>query len=105
VLSFFSSRRNWDYPTPLVAGECASPTLWSGGEGTLARGRGGGGGVPIPTRGSTLVLYSIYKYFVTKESSVSGKNVCVLQCVITCVITEVYKGVSVLFLPGWVIWK
>ncbi len=53
VLSFFSSRRNWDSPPPLAAGECAPPTLWSGGEGTLACGLRGGG-VPIPTRGHTL---------------------------------------------------
>ncbi len=35
----FSSRWNWDSPTPLAAGECAPPPpLWSGGEGTLACG-------------------------------------------------------------------
>jgi hypothetical protein len=35
----FSSCWNWDSPTPLAAGECAPPpTLWSGGEGTLACG-------------------------------------------------------------------
>jgi hypothetical protein len=50
VLSFFSSRPNWDSSTPL--GECVPP-LWSRGEGTLAC-RRGGGGVPIPTRGLTL---------------------------------------------------
>ncbi len=34
VLSFFSSRRNWDSPTPLAAGECASHSLVRGeGEG------------------------------------------------------------------------
>jgi hypothetical protein len=38
---------------PLPAGECAPPPLWSGGEGTLACGRGVGG-IPIPTRGHTL---------------------------------------------------
>jgi hypothetical protein len=27
----FSSRWNWDSPTPLAAGECALPHLWSGG--------------------------------------------------------------------------
>ncbi len=34
VLSFFSSRRNWDSPTPSPAGECAPPPLgkrrWGG---------------------------------------------------------------------------
>jgi len=39
VLSFFSSRRNWNSPTPSHAGEC--------------------GGVPIPPRGLTL-WYSMY---------------------------------------------
>jgi len=31
VLSFFSSRRNWDSPTPLSAGECAPPPFGGGG--------------------------------------------------------------------------
>ncbi len=48
VLSFFSSRRNWDSPTPT-----APPPFGPGGEGTLSCGRGVGG-VPIPTRGHTL---------------------------------------------------
>ncbi len=56
VLSFFSSRRYWDSPNPTPAGECGCP--WSGGRGTLA-GERGGGRVPIPTRGHTL-LYSLY---------------------------------------------
>ncbi len=35
----FSSRWNWDSPTPLASGDCAPPpTLWSGGEGTLVWG-------------------------------------------------------------------
>ncbi len=38
VLSFFSSRRNWDPPTPSPAGESVPPPLW------LGRGGGGGGG-------------------------------------------------------------
>ncbi len=49
----FLQRRNWNSPTPLGAGGCAPPTLWSGGEGTLACGKRVGG-VPIPTRGQTL---------------------------------------------------
>jgi hypothetical protein len=53
VLGFFSSRRNWDSPTPLAAGGCAPPPLWSRGEGTLA-GERGVGGVPIPTTGEKL---------------------------------------------------
>jgi hypothetical protein len=57
VLSFFSSRRNWDSPTPRPQASVPSP-LWLGGRGTLA-GERGGGRVPIPTRGHTL-WYSLY---------------------------------------------
>jgi hypothetical protein len=41
VLGFFSSRPNWDPPTPSPAGECV-PLFGSGGD-TLACGKGGGG--------------------------------------------------------------
>jgi hypothetical protein len=51
VLRFLSSRRNWDYPTPSPAGECAPP-LWYRGRGILA-GERGGGRVLISTRGHT----------------------------------------------------
>ncbi len=57
VLSFFSSRRNWDSPNPSPAGKCAPP-FGTGGWGTLA-GERGGGRVPIPTR-----VLCIYMYFV-----------------------------------------
>jgi hypothetical protein len=42
VLSFFSSRPNWNYPTPSHAGDVC-PSFGSGGGGgfTLIRGRGG----------------------------------------------------------------
>ena len=53
VLSFFSSRRNWDSLNPSPAGECAPPS-----RDTLA-GERGVGGVPIPARGHTL-WYSLY---------------------------------------------
>ncbi len=56
VLSFFSSRPNWDSPTPSHASMCVPPPC-SGGEHTRLRERVGGGGVPIRTRGQTL-LYS-----------------------------------------------
>ncbi len=77
MLGFFSSRLNWDSPTPTPADECVP--LWFGGGDTLARGRGGpswnegtdtmvsgahscgrgGGRVPIRTRRQTL-WYSRY---------------------------------------------
>jgi hypothetical protein len=56
VLSFFSSRQNWESPNPSPAGEC-SPG--SGGRGTLA-GEKGGGRVPIPTRVHTLWYSTVY---------------------------------------------
>jgi hypothetical protein len=54
VLGFFSSRRNWDSPTPHPQASLSAPPpqLWLGG-GTLACERGGWG-VPFPTRGQTL---------------------------------------------------
>ncbi len=41
VLGLFSSRPNWDSPTPSPAGECVPPSFASGGGGG---GVGGGGG-------------------------------------------------------------
>ncbi len=58
VLSFLSSRRNWDFPNSSPAGECAPPRFW--GRVTLA-GERGVGRVPIPARGHTL-WYSLYIY-------------------------------------------
>ncbi len=60
-LSF--SRRNWDFPNPSPAGECA-PSLWYRGGSTLACERGGGG-VPIPTRGHKLWYCTVYIYICT----------------------------------------
>ncbi len=36
MLSFFSSRRNWDYPTPSPPADCAPPPLVQGGAHSLA---------------------------------------------------------------------
>jgi hypothetical protein len=47
--SVMSPRRNWDFPNPSLAIECA-PFPGTGGGGTLACGLGVGG-VPIPTTG------------------------------------------------------
>ena len=56
VLSLFSSRPNWDSPTPSPAGECVLSSYGSGGGYTLTAGEGG---VPIQTLGQTL-WYSRY---------------------------------------------
>ncbi len=70
MLRFFSSRPNWDSPTPSHAGECVlpPPSLVPGG-GTLACGRGVGG-VPTRTRGHTLwySLCILWKWLLHKSS-------------------------------------
>ncbi len=59
VLSFFSSRRNWDSATPRPQASVLFPPL-VGGEGhTRCMAREGGRRVPISTRGHTL-WYSVY---------------------------------------------
>jgi hypothetical protein len=58
VLSFFSSRRHWDSPTPSPAGEYAPSFVFRGGAHSLAGEEVGR--VPIPTRGQTLWLHSCY---------------------------------------------
>ncbi len=69
VRSFFSSRRNWDSPTPSPTGECAPPFRLVPG-GTFACWRGSGG-VPIPTRGHTL-WYSIFIYVLCAVDHLQG---------------------------------
>jgi hypothetical protein len=54
----FSSRRDWDFPTPSPQASVPPPPFGSGGRGTLA-GERGGGRVPIPMRGHTL-SYSLH---------------------------------------------
>jgi hypothetical protein len=68
VLSFFSSRRNWDSPTPLAAGECAPPPFGPGGGNTRLQQKGWGSHNSEEVT-YTVVLY-VYKYFV----------VCLQQC-------------------------
>jgi hypothetical protein len=60
VLSFFSSRRNWDSPTPSPAGDCApSPLIPGGGEGhTRLRERGWGS--PNSNKGTYTVVLHLY---------------------------------------------
>jgi hypothetical protein len=52
VLSLFSSRRNWDSPTPSPAGECAPPPLGERGWGN-----------PNSDEGTYTVVIYIYMYF------------------------------------------
>ncbi len=70
VLSFLSSRPNWDSTTPSHAGECVPPQ-WFRGEGTLACGRGEGAGGSQFQRGDrhsgTLGIYVFFKLFITKQ--------------------------------------
>ncbi len=66
VLSFFSSRRNWDSPNPSPAGECAPPPPWFWGEGHT-RWRQRGWESPNSHEGTcTGTLYILYTYFVLK---------------------------------------
>jgi hypothetical protein len=59
VLSFFSSRRNWDSPNPSPAGECAPPPFGSGGRGTWhTRWRERGWESPNSDEGTYTVVYS-----------------------------------------------
>ncbi len=77
MLSFFSSRRNWDSPTPHPQASVPHPqanvpppTLWFRGRVTLA-GERGVGRVPIPTRGHTYtVVLFLCTYFVVTSMDV-----------------------------------
>jgi hypothetical protein len=59
VLSFFSSRPNWDFPTPLtrLQASVCPPPFGSGGGGTLACGRGGWGSPNSEEGTATMLLY------------------------------------------------
>jgi hypothetical protein len=58
----FSSRWNWDSPTPLAAGECAPTPFGPGGGHTRLRLKGWGS--PNSNEGTYTVVLYIYKYFV-----------------------------------------
>jgi hypothetical protein len=55
VQGFFSSRPNWDFPTPSHAGECVPSSFDSGGD-TLMYGRGGEGGPNFDEGTDTVLL-------------------------------------------------
>jgi hypothetical protein len=74
VLSFFSSRRNWDSPTPSPAGECA-PSPWSGGRGHI-RWRVRGWESPNSDEGTYTVVLYIYKYFMVHGILDKNYRVC-----------------------------
>ncbi len=61
VLSFFSSRRNWDSPTPSPAGEWGLPRFWGEGH---TRWRERGWESPNSDEGTYTVELLIYTYFV-----------------------------------------
>jgi hypothetical protein len=91
VLGFFSSRLNWDYPTPSPTGECVPPSqagecvpLWLGwGTHSLAE---EGVGVPIPTRGQTQ-WYSRYIYVLCGQQQ-SGAGVSEYLLSSTCIVKK-----------------
>ena len=58
----FSSRWNWDSPTPLAAGECAPPPFGPGGRADSLAAKGVGS--PNSNEGTYTVVLYIYKYFV-----------------------------------------
>ncbi len=58
----FSSRWNWDSPTPLAAAECAPPPFGPGVGHTRLRPKGWGS--PNSNEGTYTVVLYIYKYFV-----------------------------------------
>ncbi len=63
VLSFFSSRRNWDSPNHSAAGDCAPTPLWFWGEGNT-RWRERGWESPNCDEGTYTVVLCKYMYFV-----------------------------------------
>jgi hypothetical protein len=73
VLSFFSSRRNWDSPNPSPEGRVFPPPPWFRGE-EHTRLRERGWVVPIPTRGQTL-WYSRYICTLCSRCSTTKENI------------------------------
>jgi hypothetical protein len=65
VLSFSSSRRNWDSPNPSPAGESAPPVLGGGGGGSHSLAREGLWESPNFDEGTYTVILFIYTYFVS----------------------------------------
>jgi hypothetical protein len=76
VLSVFSSRRNWDSPTPSPAGECAQSPFGLGGGGgghTRLRERGWGSPTEEIHCGTLHTVYT-YMYFVGVTPVVNGRR-------------------------------
>jgi hypothetical protein len=63
----FSSRWNWDSPTPSPAGECVPPPFGPGGGAHSLTGEGVGGSQF--RRGTYTVILYVYMYFVTNTVS------------------------------------
>jgi hypothetical protein len=79
VLSFFSSRRNWDSPNPSPARECVPPPpLWFWEEGHT-RWRERGWESPSSNEGTYTVVLFIYVYFVMQVHCRYCHGPCLLQ--------------------------
>ncbi len=72
MLSFFSSRRNWDFPTPLAEGECAPSPFGPGWRADSLAGEGLG--ESQSDEGTYTVVLHIYKYFVPWGDSLQLYN-------------------------------
>jgi hypothetical protein len=74
VLSFSSSRWNWDTPTPSPADECAPPLVPGGGAHSLVGGGGGGMEGPISDAGTYTVVLYVYMYFVASSICIASEG-------------------------------
>ncbi len=82
----FSSRWNWDSPTPLAAGECAPPPFGPGGRAHSLKGWGS----PNSNEGTYTVVLYIYKYFVGGSVTVYVRD-CTLQLIYKQGVTKRYR--------------
>ncbi len=83
MISFFSSRRYWDSPTPLAAGECAPPPFGpGGGEGGHTRLRERGWGSPNSDEGTLKrgLIYSVHSAFCSSIPASSKTSRHTLWC-------------------------
>jgi hypothetical protein len=101
VLSFFSSRRNWDSPTPSPAGECALPPLVRG-EGHT-RWREKGWESPNSDEGTYTAV--LYLYTLCRGRSLLS-IVCGLYCICSMIVAQLRSFMAVnrtakFIIPDW----